>query len=164
MLTEVHHFSAETAGVSLTLTGIFWAAGSQLQGLRATQRATSVVTRLRAGFALVALGVCGPALLAVGVLPPWGGLGLWALAAVGIGISSPTISTHVLTLSTPADQGRNSAATFLAPSVSQAVAYAAAGAAIAWAAPHPAGPLFAVVMAGSVVLAALGVALAHRAR
>lgn len=164
MLTEVHGFTAETAGVSLTVTGVFWAAGSQLQGLGVTQRRTSVVTRLRAGFALVAVGTAGPALLAVDVLPAWAGLGLWAVAAVGIGISSPTISTHVLALSTPADQGRNSAATFLAPSVSQAVAYAAAGAAIAWAAPQPGGSLFGIVMAGSVVLAATGAVIAPRAR
>ena len=164
MLTEVHGFTAETAGVSLTVTGIFWAAGSQLQGLGVTQRRTSVVTRLRTGFALVALGVTGPALLAVDVLPTWAGLGLWAFAAIGMGISSPTISTQVLALSTPVDQGRNSAATFLAPSVSQALAYAGSGAAIAWAAPHPGGSLFGVVMAGSVALAALGAAMAPRAR
>jgi MFS family permease len=163
MLTEVHGYGPATAGVSLTITGLFWAAGSQLQGLRLTQRRTSVVTRLRTGFVLVAAGVAGPAMLAMGVLPAWAGLGLWAAAGVGMGLSSPTISTQVLALSTPADQGRNSAATFLAPSVSQAVAYAVSGAAIAWAAPHPGGTVFGVLMGGSVALAAIGALLSPRA-
>jgi len=164
MLTEVHGYGPAAAGVSLTITGLFWAAGSQLQGLSMTQRRTSVATRLRAGFVLLTFGVAGPALLAVGVLPTWAGLGLWAVAGVGMGISSPTISTHVLTLSTPADQGRNSAATFLAPSVSQAVAYAVSGAAIAWSAPHPGGTVFGMLMGASVALAAMGALLAPRAR
>jgi hypothetical protein len=163
MLSEVHGYGPAAAGVSLTITGIFWAAGSQLQGLRVTQRRTSAATRLRGGFALVALGVSGPALLALGMLPAWVGLGLWALAGVGMGVSSPTITTHVLDLSTPADQGRNSAASFLAPSVSQAVAYAASGAAIAWAAPHPAGTVFGALMGASVALATAGAVLARRA-
>jgi MFS family permease len=164
MLTEVHGYGPAQAGVSLTITGLFWAAGSQVQGLAVTQRRTSVVTRLRTGFVLLTIGVAGPALLAVDVLPAWAGLGLWALAGVGMGVSSPTISTHVLALSTPADQGRNSAATFLAPSVSQAVAYAVSGAAIAWTAPQPGGTVFGALMAGSVALAAVGALLAPRAR
>jgi MFS family permease len=164
MLTEVHGYGPTEAGVSLTITGLFWAAGSQVQGLAVTQRRTSAVARLRTGFVLVAVGVAGPAMLAVGALPTWAGLGLWAAAGVGMGLSSPTISTQVLALSTPADQGRNSAATFLAPSVSQAVAYAVSGAAIAWTAPHPAGTVFGMLMGGSVVLAAVGALLAPRAR
>ena len=164
MLTEVHGYGPATAGVSLTITGLFWAAGSQVQGLAVTQRRTSVVTRLRVGFLLVATGVAGPALLAVGAVPTWAGLGVWAVAGVGMGLSSPTISTHVLTLSTPADQGRNSAATFLAPSVAQAVAYAVSGAAIAWTSPRPGGTVFGLLMAGSVALAATGALVAPRAR
>lgn len=162
MLTQVHHYGPAAAGVSLTVTGLFWAVGSQLQSLSIVQRRMSVVARLRTGFALVTVGVLGPTLTAVGVLPPWLGLGVWAVAGVGIGICSPTISTHVLTLSTHGDQGRSSAASFLAPSVSQAVAFAASGAAIAWQAPHLTGALFAVVMGAAALMSALGVLLSPR--
>jgi hypothetical protein len=164
LLTELHGYGPTAAGVSLTITGVFWAAGSQLQGLRAVQARASVVTLLRTGFALITVGLVGPVLLALDAVPVWLGLTGWALAAVGIGVTSPTISTHVLTLSTEADQGRNSAASFLAPSVTQALAFAASGAAIAWQAPHLTGGLFVVVMAGCVALAAAALTLAPRAR
>lgn len=164
MLTEVHRFGPAAAGVSLTITGIFWAAGSTLQSVAWVQRRTSVVTRLRAGFVLVTAGSLGPALLAVDLVPAWTGLGLWAVAAMGIGICSPTISTHVLALSTPADQGRSSAASLMAPSVSQALAFAASGAAIAGQAPRPTGGLFATIMGAAAGLGALGALLSPRAR
>jgi MFS family permease len=164
MLTQVHRYGPAAAGVSLTITGLFWAAGSNLQSLTAVQRRTSVVARLRTGFVLVTAGSLGPALLAVDLVPAWTGLGLWAVAAMGIGICSPTISTQVLALSSHADQGRNSAASLLAPSVSQALAFAASGSAIAWQAPHLTGALFAAVMGGAAVLGALGVLPAPRAR
>ena len=163
MLTEVHGYGPAGAGLSLTITGLFWALGSQLQGLRAVQDGTSVALRLRAGFALLTAGLAGPVLLSLEVVPAWLGLGAWAVAGVGIGITSPVISTHVLALSTEADQGRNSAASFLAPSVTQAVAFAASGAAIAWQADSLTGGLFAVVMGGSVAAGAGGLALAGRA-
>lgn len=164
LLTELRGYGPTAAGVSLTITGVFWAAGSQLQGLRAVQARASVVGLLRTGFALITAGLVGPVLLALDVVPVGLGLAGWAVAATGIGITSPTISTHVLTLSTEADQGRNSAASFLAPSVTQALAFAASGAAIAWQAPHLTGGLFAVVMAACVVMAAAALALSPRAR
>jgi MFS family permease len=164
LLTELRGYGPTAAGVSLTITGVFWAAGSQLQGLRAVQARASVVALLRTGFALITAGLVGPVLLALDAVPVWLGLAGWAVAATGIGITSPTISTHVLTLSTEADQGRNSAASFLAPSVTQALAFAASGAAIAWQAPHLTGGLFAVVMAACVVMAAAALALSPRAR
>jgi MFS family permease len=163
MLTEVHGYGPAAAGVSLTVTGLFWALGSQLQGLSLAQRRTGVALRLRTGFGLLTGGLVGPVLLALDTVPVWLGLAGWAVAGIGIGITSPTISNHVLTLSTQADQGRNSAASFLAPSVSQAVAFALSGAAIAWQAPHLSGALFAAVMGTAVVVAATGLALAGRA-
>ncbi|MDU0313477.1 MFS transporter [Phycicoccus sp. M110.8] len=163
MLTEVHHAGPAAAGVSLTITGLFWALGSQVQGLRVVQDRTSVATRLRIGFGLLTLGMLGPVALSLEVVPMWLGLAAWAVAGIGTGISSPAISNHVLTLSTEADQGRNSAASFLAPSVTQAVAFAASGAVIAWRADQLGGGVFAVIMAGSVAAAAAGLALARRA-
>ncbi|WP_270886950.1 MFS transporter [Pedococcus sp. 5OH_020] len=163
MLTDVHGYGPAAAGVSLTVTGLFWALGSQLQGLDHVQARTSVPSRLRIGFALVTVGLVGPTLLAVSLLPAWAGLGMWALAGVGIGICSPTISTHVLTLSREQDQGRNSAASVLAPAMAQAVSFAASGALIAWEAPDLGGGLFAGIIAACAGLSALALVLAGRA-
>lgn len=162
MLTEVLGYGPTAAGVSLTITGPFWAAGSQLQSLSAVQRRTSVAARLRIGLALVAFGLLGPTLVALGATPAWTGLGLWAVSAVGIGICTPTVSTQVLELSSVADQGRSSAASIMAPAVSQAVAFAVTGAAIAWQAPHLGASLFATIMAGCAALALLALGLAGR--
>ena len=163
MLTEVHGYGPAEAGVSLTITGLFWAAGSQLQTRKVVQERVSVGRRLQLGFALMAGGLIGPTLLSLSLVPSWFGLGLWALSAIGIGICTPIISTQVLALSPDADQGRNSAASVLAPSLSQAVAFAATGAAIAWQAPHPTAGLFAAIMGGSGLAAGLGALLAKRA-
>jgi hypothetical protein len=163
MLAEVHGYGPAAAGVSLTITGLFWAAGSQLQSRSHVQARLTVERRLRVGFELIASGLVGPTLLSLSVVPAWVGLGGWALAAVGIGVCSPTISTQVLALSPEADQGRNSAASFLAPSLTQAVAFAATGAAIAWQAPHLGGGLFATIMGACGLTAAVGAGLARRA-
>jgi hypothetical protein len=163
MLTTVHGFTPTTAGVSLTITGLFWSAGSQIHGLSWVQRTVPPVQRLRIGFGLIAAGVAGPALLSLGVLPAWAGLSLWAVAGTGMGLSSPTLSTHLLSLSPATSQGRHTAASNLAGSVSQSLALGAAGALIAWQSPTLPGWLFAAVMAAGGVIALGGAAAAGRA-
>jgi hypothetical protein len=163
MLAEVRHYGAVAAGVSLSITGVSWAAGSQLQGLGPVQRTVPVPVRLQVGFGLLTLGLAGPALVAAGTVGPVPGLALWAVAGLGIGVCSPTISNHVLTLSAGHDQGRNSAASVLSPALAQALALAAAGTAVAVEAPHLSGTLFASVMGAAALLGLAGFALAPRA-
>jgi hypothetical protein len=150
--------------VSLTVTGLFWSVGSQLHGLNWVQRTVPPVQRLRLGFGLIAAGVAGPALLSVGLLPAWAGLSLWAVAGIGMGVSSPTLSTHLLSLSPSAAQGRYTAASNLTGSVSQSLTLGAAGALIAWQSPTLPGWLFAVVMAAGGAIALGGAGAAGRAR
>jgi MFS family permease len=164
MLTTVHGLRPSLAGVSLSITGLSWAAGSQVQGLNAVQATVPAVARLRIGFTLIGVGALGPALLALGQVPLWAGLALWGVAGVGMGLASPTLSTQLLALTPDADQGRNTAATNLAGSVSQAVALAAAGALVAWLAPDLPGWMFAAIIAAGSAMAFVGTALAHRAR
>ena len=164
MLTQVHGYGPTRAGVSLTITGVFWAAGSQVQGLRVVQARTGAAARLRVGFALLTVGLAGPVVLSLELVPAWLGLAGWAVAATGIGIVSPTVSTQVLALSSDADQGRNSAASILAPAVTQAAAYALAGAAIAWREPDLTGGLFATIMAPCALGTAVAYLLSGRAR
>ncbi|GAB3076650.1 MFS transporter [Pedococcus soli] len=163
MLTTIHHLGPAAAGVSLTVTGLCWAAGSQLHGLDAVQRRVGAVRRLQVGFALITVGIAGPALSSLGLLPVAPGLVLWGVAGLGMGIVSPTLSTQLLLLAPVSDQGRITAASSLTASVAQAVALAGAGALIAWQAPALPGWLFAAVMVGSAAIGALGWAAARRA-
>ena len=163
MLTTTHGLGPAAAGISLTVTGLCWAAGSQLHGLDAVQRRVNPVHRLQVGFGLVALGVLGPALTSVDLLPVSAGLALWGLAGLGMGIVSPTLSTQLLRFAPVRDQGRITAASSLTASVAQAIGLAVAGALIAWQAPDLPGWLFATTMAGCAVVGAVGWGAAHRA-
>jgi MFS family permease len=163
MLTTVHGFRPAAAGLSLTVTGLFWSVGSQVHGLSWVQRRVPAVRRLRIGFGLITAGVAGPALLSLQVVPAWLGLSLWAVAGIGMGLSSPTLSTHLLSLSPIESQGRYTAASNLTGSVSQSLTLGAAGALIAWQAPALPGWLFAVVMAAGGLVALAGAVLAGRA-
>ena len=163
MLTTVHGLGPAAAGTSLTVTGLCWAAGSQLHGLDVVQQRVGAVRRLQLGFALITLGVLGPALTSVAVLGVVPGMVLWGVAGLGMGIVSPTLSTQLLRWAPVSDQGRITAASSLTASVAQALALAAAGALIAWQAPVLPGWLFAGVMTASAAAGALGWAAARRA-
>jgi MFS family permease len=163
MLTTVHGLGPATAGVSLTVTGLCWAAGSQLHGLDAVQRRVSPVRRLQIGFGLIAVGLLGPALTSLDRLPVAVGLALWGMAGLGMGVVSPTLSTQLLRFAPVQDQGRITAAASLTASVAQAVGLAAAGALIAWQAPDLPGWLFAATMAGCAAVGVLGFVAARRA-
>ncbi|MGA8977717.1 MAG: MFS transporter [Pedococcus sp.] len=163
MLATVHGLGPAAAGASLTVTGLCWAAGSQLHGLDVVQRRVRAVRRLQIGFALICIGILGPALTSVELLPVVPALALWGVAGVGMGIVSPTLSTQLLLFAPVADQGRITAASSLTASVAQAVALAVVGAFIAWQAPALPGWVFAGTMAASAAVGALGWAAARRA-
>ncbi len=114
MLVTVHHASAALAGVSLSVTGVMWALGSWLNSLDVVQARTDAAVRIRAGGLFIAVGALGPVLLSldlVGIVP---GMAGWALAATGMGILSPTLTTELLALTPGEQQGRASAAQGLA--------------------------------------------------
>ena len=60
MLTAVHGLRPSLAGISLSVTGLSWAAGSRVHGLNAVQASVPPVARLRIGFALIGAGLSGP--------------------------------------------------------------------------------------------------------
>lgn len=162
MLTTIHGLGPAAAGVSLTVTGLCWAAGSQVHGLGAVQRVVSPVRRLQIGFGLIAVGVLGPALTSLDALPVVAGLALWGVAGLGMGVVSPTLSTQLLRFAPMQDQGRITAASSLTASVAQAVGLAVAGALIAWQAPHLPGWLFASTMAACAMVGLVGFVAARR--
>ncbi|WP_161988604.1 MFS transporter [Pedococcus bigeumensis] len=163
MLTTIHGLGPAAAGISLTVTGLCWAAGSQVHGLDAVQRRVSPVRRLQIGFGLIAVGVLGPALTSLQSLPVAAGLALWGLAGLGMGVVSPTLSTQLLRFAPVHDQGRITAASSLTASVAQAVGLAVAGSLIAWQAPDLPGWLFASTMAGCAAVGVVGFVAARRA-
>ena len=163
MLTTIHGLGPAAAGASLTVTGLSWAAGSQLHGLDVVQRRVPAVRRLSVGFALITVGVLGPALTSLDALPVVVGLSLWGVAGLGMGVVSPTLSTQLLLYAPLSDQGRITAASSLTASVAQAVGLAAAGALIAWQAPELPGWLFAATMTACAAVGAVGLAASRRA-
>ncbi len=159
MLVTVHHASAALAGVSLSVTGVMWAVGSWLNSTDVVQRRTDAARRIRVGGLLIAVGAAGPALLSLDLVGVVAGMAGWALAATGMGILSPTLSTELLALTPPHRQGRASAAQGLAVSTGVAVSTGLAGAVVAWLGPSVAGPHFAALV-GVGALTGLTVALA----
>jgi MFS family permease len=162
MLTSVHRMSPAGAGLSLTLTGLFWAGGSNLVARPGIQRRTTSAARMGVGLSLIAAGVLGTALLCLAVLPVWAGLSAWAVAGTGMGIASNTQATTLLALAPAGRLGQYQAASALLATVASTIPVGAAGAAIAWFAPNLPGGLFAAIMSVGVAAGIAGAVLARR--
>src|SRR6185312_6172957 len=100
---------------------------------------------LGGGLACMTVGLTVATLLAVTTLAPWWGLAGWALAGVGMGISSSTLAVMVLDLSRDDEQGRNNGAAQTAAAAAMAVGLAFGGALVAMTAPSP-GPMVFLVL------------------
>ncbi len=159
MLVQAHGASTAVAGVSLTVTGVLWAFGSWGNST-AWAQARPAAERLRLGGALIALGSLGPVLLSLDVVGLVAGMAGWALAATGMGIVSPTVSTELLAQAPAAEHGRVSAAQGLAVSTGVALSTALAGGVVALRGESMDGPAFAVLMAvgGLTALGVVGAA------
>ncbi len=131
MLVQTHDASTAVAGISLSVTGCLWAAGSWLNSTNRAQAEVSAPTRARLGAGLIAAGSLGPVLLSLDVVGLVPGLLAWAVAALGMGIVSPTLSTQLLSLAPVSEQGRVSAAQGLAISTGVALSTGVVGAVVA---------------------------------
>lgn len=158
MLVQTQGASTAQAGISLSVTGVFWAVGSWVNGTARAQLVPAA-SRLRLGGALIALGALGPVLISLDVVGLATGMAGWSLAGLGMGIVSPTITTELLAQAPPEGHGRVSAAQGLAVSTGVALQTALVGAAVAVRGEAMDGPAFAALMVGGAV-AATGVALA----
>ncbi|TDE12667.1 MFS transporter [Jiangella asiatica] len=159
LLTLVHGFGPTTAGISLSITGVSWAFGSWLQG---RDHGFARVTVLRTGMATMTAGIAIATSLAWPDLPPAVGLTGWAVAGIGMGLTSPVLSLLILDGSDDTNQGRNVSAGHLAGSLSTAAAFAIGGTAIAFAAPSPGPATFGVILAASAGVALAGLLSAGR--
>jgi electron transfer flavoprotein alpha subunit/MFS family permease len=158
-LTSVHGYSPTAAGIPLTAGAIGWAAASNLQGRfpRAPRERL-----LRAGFALLALGLAGSALAAVPALGGWPAYPFWALAGLGMGLGMPSVGVLLLEQSPEHRRGADSAALQISDVTSSALCVGLAGVLVAAAAtgllPLPAAVTASVGVFTLVALVGVGVA------
>jgi hypothetical protein len=164
MLDVTHDVGPALAGVSLSVTGVFWAAGSAVHGLDAVQHRFDAAARVRLGFTLIALGGIGPLLLSLGALELVPGLAGWALAATGMGLASPSLSTEIFTLAAPHEQGQATAASQIGASLGSALTTAGGGALIAARHDTLDGGVFALLIGTSIAAAVLALTLTQRLR
>lgn len=164
MLDVTHDVGPALAGVSLSVTGVFWAAGSAIHGLDAVQHRLDAAARVRLGLALIALGGVGPLLLSLGALELVPGLAGWALAATGMGLASPSLSTEIFTLAPPHEQGQATAASQIGASLGSALTTAGGGALIAARHDTLDGGVFALLIGTSITAAVIALSLTQRLR
>ncbi|MFC7490995.1 MULTISPECIES: MFS transporter [unclassified Knoellia] len=164
MLDVTHDVGPALAGISLSVTGVFWAAGSAIHSLDAVQRRLDAAARVRLGLALIALGGVGPVLLSLELVALVPGLAGWALAATGMGLSSPSLATEIFTLAPEHEQGRATAASQIGASLGSALTTAGGGALIAARHATLDGGVFAVLMGISLGAAVVGLTLTQRMR
>jgi MFS family permease len=160
-LTAIHGFSPTAAGLPLTAGALGWAVASQLQGRRPDLPRERV---LRAGFALLAVGLAGTALAALPALGGWPAYPFWAVAGLGMGLGMPSVGVLLLDQSPEEERGANSAALQISDVTASALCIGLAGVLVAAA---TAGALsMPVAVLGSIAafaaLTLVGVAVAGR--
>ena len=126
-LTRLHHGAPTEVGIPLTLGAIGWFGGSWLQG---QSRAQDRRPLLRAGFALMSIGVAALTVLTIGDVTLWAAAPIWMVAGAGMGLAMPTISLLVLHLSPEPEQGANSAALQVADVVGSTIGVTLAATAV----------------------------------
>ncbi len=126
-LVELRHFSLFRAGLALTIGSLGWAIGSWIQSRRWLRLRQDQIILAGAVCALVGIGMIALfALHAVWplVLPALG----WTLAGLGMGLSVAGQALAVMTLSKPAELGRNTSSLQVAEGLGNALAAGIAGA------------------------------------
>ncbi len=156
-LTTTHGWSLTAAGAPLIVGSLGWSAASTWQGRRP---GLSRAVLLRAGFALVAVGLALLVPVTLGLVPWLAFVGL-ALSGAGMGLSYASLSFLMLAHSEQQDVGFNSSSVQLADQMSQAVFVGLGGALLAVLVPTVALP---ALVAGLVGLAVLGMGISPRTR
>lgn len=114
------------AGLILTAGALGWAGGSLLQGRVHLQ--WGPVRLMRLGSACGVVGLATLPLCLVPALPPYVAVLSWLTCACGMGMAFGTLGNQTLTLSSPDEQGENSAALQMCDSVGSVLLVGVAGA------------------------------------
>ena len=125
LLTDRYGFAPTTAGITLTVAALAWAATSWVQGRlgeRLPHRRAIVI-----GAVLLLVAVGGVTATAAAHLSPVVAIGSWLFAGAGMGVMYARLTVLVLAFSTPGSQGTNSSALSIADSIGAALALAFTG-------------------------------------
>ncbi len=163
-LVEIKGVSITFAGLALAVGAASWSAGSFAQSRLSGTADRSRAVRL--GSLAVCAGILTLPLCLLPAVPTWVAALSWSLAALGMGLATPSISVQTMRLSPDADQGRNSAALQIVDSVLVVVGTAAVGVVYAQAVAQGGvtAATFAVIWLGSALFALGAVVLAPRMR
>jgi predicted MFS family arabinose efflux permease len=133
-VVTVRHRSTAVAGIALTAATISWTSASWVQ--ERLVRRTSARALVGGGFAVVALGIAGSALVLDSGTPIVVAAAAWAVAGFGMGLAYSTLSLVVLREAAPGQEGTASSALQLLDNLGVAVGAGLGGAAVAVAAAH----------------------------
>jgi MFS family permease len=117
-LALVHGYSPTAAGLPLMVAALGWSAASWWQGRRPEPARHRLI---RYGFAMIAAGAVGMAVVAQPATPGWLAYPVWAVAGVGAGTVWPSLSVLLLALTPPAQHGANSAGLQISDAVGSAL-------------------------------------------
>lgn len=162
MLVETRGLSLLMAGGIVTIGSLGWFCGSWLQSRSWVQIPRNRLITL--GQALIAVGCVGMMLVASfrGV-PLWAAAVFWVPAGLGMGLSIASTTLAVMSLSTPAQQGRNSSSLQVGEALGNSIIVGIAGTIFAFL--HPGGNLaltFGAVLTAMAVLGAVGMLVSTR--
>lgn len=158
LLISDYKYSPTLAGLALTLGALSWALASWLQGRLSNQLTHVASTTI--GSILVVLAILAVFVTALFTLPSAIAITAWVFGGGGMGLMYPRISTMTLAMSTPANQGFNSAAMSISDSMGGALALATTG--IVFTSLLNAGLSFAGVYALATVIALAALVVAPR--
>lgn len=157
LLTERYVFTPTFAGLTLTGAALAWAGASAIQGRLGSRLADDLAIKIGASLVLVA--ILSTLATAAFALPAAVAIVGWILAGGGMGLMYPRLSVMTLALSTPQNQGFNSAAMSISDSLGGALSLAATGLVFA---AFTTTNSFAGVFALTAVIAVVGVVMAPR--
>lgn len=160
LLTDQYTLTPTLAGLALTGGALAWSTASTVQGKMGAR--LSSVNAVRLGTLLVLIGIVLVAATAAFHLDALIVAAAWIVAGSGMGLMSPRTSALTLAMSTPANQGFNSAAMTVADSFGGALSLAVAG--IVFAAMATTGDPFTAVFTLAAVIGVAAVLLSPRIR
>lgn len=162
MLSRERGLSPVWAGLALTIGALGWSAGSWYQG--AVRKTGPRTGTLRAGLALLAVGIASVSLAAWPQIPAMVGVTGWLFAGLGMGLAYPMIAVLTLDLSASGEEGANSSALQLSEALMVATVLALGGSLFATLLERSATLAFVATYAVGIAFALVGVMIAGRCR
>lgn len=122
LLTDQYGLTPVYAGLGLTLGGVTWAIGSQVQGRFAARLSHQACIRI--GLALLGVGLAATIVMSVYELPAILLILCWGVGGAGMGLMYPRTSVMALQSAAPSDHGFTSSAISISDGIGSAVSIA----------------------------------------